>query len=200
MKKITYLLIAACLPIAGVSAASLNEWAFNKDAAGLMLSQTTNSGVEQAVFSTGGGGYLETDGKGLLVCTRSGSGTDDMWQDGAVLDADVNDISSGYHYFRCDLSYDLSAVENTVGLAFGLSVVDNSGTNVAGVFLAYTDSPAPSGKAMQALATNLTWSGKISAIVQVDIDAQTLTAWYDLSGANSFTETYPAVSNVPISL
>lgn len=192
---------AVCILVSQVRAASLNEWTFEKDMSGLTLSQAANSGTEHAVFSAGGDGFLLTDGQGLLVCTHAGSDINGMWSDGAILDADVNDIPSGSHYLRCDLNYDLSSAGRIADFAFGLSIIDSSGTNVAGIILApVSDSNAPVGKAMAPVASDLAWSGQISVIVKVDIDTQILTAWYDLTGANNFDETRPSITNIPVSL
>ena len=85
-------------------------------------------------------------------------------------------------------------------MVFGLGVVDSSGTNVAGIVLAPKLSAIPDGKRVKPVAANLAWSGQISAIVKVDIENQTLSAWYDLSGTNHFVEDAPAVRDVRIHL
>ncbi|MGE4490278.1 MAG: hypothetical protein AB7E95_12120, partial [Kiritimatiellales bacterium] len=66
MKRcIQWIIMFFCgLGVVNASATGLNEWTFNKDVAGLTLSQATNSGPQFAVFSTGGDGFLDSDGMG----------------------------------------------------------------------------------------------------------------------------------------
>jgi len=182
-------------------AVSLNEWTFEKDPPGRMLSQAINSGSDPTPFASGGEGFLLTDGNGHLVCLHSSSDPDGMWTDGAVLDAHVNPIVSGYYYFRYDLNYDLSSGGRELDFAFGLSVTDDSGTNVAGIILApFVDSGAPAGRTLEPVTLDLGWTGSLSVITKVDLDAQRLTVWYDLTGRNSFDENSPAVADLPVSL
>ena len=179
--------------------AGLNEWSFNTNVAGLMLSQTANSGTESAVFASGGAGFLETDGNGLLLCDRTASGANETWTGGAVLDADVTDIVSGVHYLRIDCDYDISSTNRISGMAFGLSVVDESGTHVAGMVLGKGNGNAPPGSEIKHVFY-LPDSGRMSAILKVNMDAGTLSAWYSIGPDASFNESNPTVSDVPVQL
>ena len=182
--------------------AGLNEWTFERDAAGLLLSQATNSGTEHAVFSAGGAGFLETDGAGSLLCTHTGGGTAGLWSSGAILDADVANVTAGVQYVRYDCKYSLLDPSETNGLIFGLSVIDSSGTNVAGMALRRNGdiSAPPAGRTVTPVVIGMDYTGTISAIVKVDMDQKTLAVWYCLDGSNQFDELHPAVSNVPIHL
>lgn len=203
MKKwvsVVSLLLCGSVFTEPVAAAGLNEWTFEKDAAGLTLSQTLNSGAEGAVFASGGSGFLETDGAGSLLCTHAGGMN--MWTDGAALKAGITNVSSGIRYLRCDLHYTLSDSGHTGGAVTGLGVADASGTNVADVVFLYDlQEPAvPAEGQLYPVATNLNDSGSISMIVRLDMDTRTMAVWYDLTGSNSFDENNPAADNVPVNL
>jgi hypothetical protein len=182
-----------------VIAADLNEWTFEKDDAGRTLSQAINSGTDSAVFSGGGTGSLETDGIHSLLCTHTGGDTNDMWINGAVLDADVAHVSSSVQFFRYDFEYDLRDWNPASGTVLGLFVTDSSGTNVAGVAAVRGSESAPAGMSVTSVATNLD-SGTLSVIVKVDMDAQIMDVWYNSDGSGSFDENNPAVTNIPIHL
>ncbi len=192
-----------CSVAAGSAPAALNEWTFENDAAGLMLSQAVDSGTDHAVFAAGGAGFLETDGDGRLVCRHVDEGvTNGMWFSGAILDADVANAASGVHYLRYDFNYDLSEPERVNGSVLGLSFIDSSGTNIAGLVFLYdrgnTNIPVP--YRTVSLAEDLSLRGKVSAIAKVDMDTHTMAVWYDLTGANRFNESLPATSNIPVRL
>ncbi len=201
MKKVI-IIVGLSVYFCGVMAAvaSLNEWTFEQDAADLRLSQSTNAGTDLAVFAVGGAGFLETDGAGNLLSIHTGGGTNGMWTSGAVLDANVTDISSGVHYLRYDLSYDLKDSRHEGGTVLGLSVVDSSGTNIVGIGLTcdWGGTRPPEGRRVDTVLTGLYRIGRISAIVKVDLSSQTMAVWYDLTGANSFDENNPATNNVSI--
>lgn len=192
--------VLCCAGMLNTSAATLNEWSFERDVAGLMLSQASNSGPASAVFSSGGAGFLETDGAGSLLCIHPGDETNGMWSSGAILNADVPDVTSGVHYIRYDCSYDLTSSNFVSGLASGLSVIDSSGTNVAGLVLIRGDAEAPPDRELIGVQENLPLAGYLSAIAKVDMDTKTMSVWYSLTRADSFDESQPAVSNVPIFL
>ncbi|NOU36798.1 MAG: hypothetical protein HOO88_08515 [Kiritimatiellaceae bacterium] len=205
MKKfITRIEILLCFASAlgTAAAANLNEWTFEQDAAGITLSQAVNSGTDQAAFANGGSGFLETDGAGSLLCTHTGGGTNGMWSSGAILDANVTDSFSGIKYLRCDFSYALADSKHVGGTVLGLSVVDSSGTNVAGAVFScdWGGTSIPAEHQADVVATNLYNSGSISMIVKVDMDAKTMAFWYNLTGSNSFDEHNPVATNVPINL
>lgn len=183
-------------------AVGLNEWSFENDVAGLTLSQSTNSGSEQAVFESGGAGFLETDGSGSLLCTHNGSGTTGAWVDGVVLDADVADATSGIQYLRCDFNYDLSDLTHEGSAVLGLSFVGSTGTNFIGLsFVSDLESAAvPADVESHPVVTNLYSSGEISAIIKVDVNTRILDVWYDLTGENDFDESSPAVSGIAVNV
>lgn len=191
MKKRNVFVFIALWAAFGTQAAIREEWTFEADAAGSLLSAAVNSGADGAAFEPGGAGVLEADGFGLLLSTPSAAGA---WENGADLDANIVDASSGIRYLRYDLKYDVST-DNTVGASIGISFVDNTGTNISGLVVAYDPDGAmgaPSGKVMNPVSEVLAQAGTISAIAKVDLDASSMTIWYDLTGANSFDESSPA--------
>ena len=180
----------------------LNEWRFKTDAAGLTLDQATNSGTDGATFSSGGSGFLETDGAGGLLDINNVVGSGGMWTDGALLAADVTNTSTGIRYLRYDFDYDLSNAQNDSGTVLGMTFLDGTGTNVAGVALEFDQSAStpPSDLVLIEVVGELSLTGSIAVITKVDLDAQTMDIWYDLTGANNFTEASPDTANLPISL
>jgi hypothetical protein len=168
----------------------LNEWLFDRDAAGLTLSQAINTGTDGAAFGADSGSVTRTDGTRYLTCnnTVSGSGYTNFWNSGAVLRADVTNQTAGVRYLRYDFYYDLASTNNNSGTLLGLSFVDSSGSRLSGVALRYSagDGAPPSG-IKQTVLTNVTaLTGKISAIAKVNLTSQTMNIWYNLSGENSF--------------
>ena len=193
---ISLFLCFSCIA-ATVSAARLNEWTFENDNAGLTLSQATNSGVNHAVFSNGGKGFLETDGAGNLRCTQTDNGTNGMWTSGAVLDASLTNALPSVLYLRYDLDYNFKAVL-TNGNVVGLFVTDSSGNRITGV-AAVCGNSSSAGSNATIVATNLSCDS-ISVIAKVDMSNQNISVWYDLTGFNRFNEASPAVTNFPINL
>ncbi len=179
-----------------------NEWSFIRDSSGLTLSQVENSGANPTAFSSGGEGFLETDGAGGLLCTHSGSASNGMWISGAVLNAAVSVAPEAVQYIRCDLRYDLSEVKAGNGMVLGFSMTDDQGTEIAGIAITslHRDAPIPDGRTLTQVATKLAAVGRLSAIVGVNITNQTASVWYDSSGTNNFDWNNPALSNAPISL
>lgn len=179
----------------------LNEWAFERDRAGLTLSQAANSGRDGSVFSSGGVGFLETDGEGRLVCTYSGGETGEVWYSGAVLDADIPDIFSESLYIRFDFRFDFSDTPRS-GAVLGIGTVDSLGLHTAGLAAVYEGEgySLPAERTITPVATNLFSGSRISAIMKVNLDNQTMSVWYDLTGGNNFDETNPAASDVLIHL
>lgn len=199
--------LALLLTAEQAEAAGLNEWMFEFDTAGQTLAISTNTGSQSAIFPAGGSGFLETDGDGYLVCTRTASSSNEMWTGGAILNANVDDVSDGIHYFRYDLDYSLDSYALTSasmgsGLALGLRILDSTETNVAGFALASsnTSTPAPPGENHTTAASGLPATGRLSAIAKVDVDAQVMTVWYDLTGQADFDENNPSVTNIAIQL
>lgn len=179
-----------------------NEWTFIQDPLGRILSQAENYGSSPSSFSSGGEGFLETDGIGGLRCTHSGSASNGMWTSGAVLNAAVSAAPETVQYMRCDLNYDLSQVETGNGMVLGFSITDDQGAEIAGIAITslHRNEPAPDGRILTPVTTKLAASGRLSVIVGVDISNQTASVWYDPVGTNNFAQNNPALSNAPITL
>jgi hypothetical protein len=188
-KHVLFLLAAAMLCGATVRAEVLNEWTFETDSAGKTLSQAVNSGSDAVAFSTDVSLVTQTDGTGGLVCSNEIAGIGNLWTNGAILRADVTNQSSGVRFLRYDLDYDMTATENNSGTLLGLAFADAASTNLAGVALKCTTADSvktpPTGISAMSV-TNLTLTGRLAVIVQLDLDNHKMSVWYDLSGANSF--------------
>ena len=202
MKKVIAGACVLCLAVASVAGETLNEWRFKLDPLGATLAQAINSGTDGAVFASGGAGFLETDGSGGLLGIGDVVGSGGMWSNGALLEADVANAATGVRYLRYDFSYDLSDYRNDSGTVLGMTFIDGSGTNVAGVALALDKgaSSPPQNLALTEISTELAFTGTVSVIVKVDLDSQTMDVWYDLTGANNFNEASPSTANIPITL
>ena len=203
MNKVALIFLCGFFGVVGIQAAELNEWTFELDPAGRTLSQATNSGVEAAVFSAGGAGFLETDGMGKLMCIKASTGGTGMWTNGAVLNAAVADATGGVYYLRLDLGYQISSdSSNDTGSATGLSFVDSDGSTIAGLFLLNdsVSTPVPAGATETSVAQSLPLSGAISVIAKVDLTAKTMGVWYRLDAAQAFDELSPSVTNVAIAI
>ena len=191
--------ILACIP-SGFAADPLNEWTFVMDPAGKTLSEAANTGTETAQFAPGGTGILETDGLGGLLGTGNAP-SNGMWTSGSILDAAITRPSSGVQYLRYDFRYDLSDVRNDCGTVLGISFMDETGTNIAGVFFHDNNSTAsPDGLTETQITGGLARTGTVSVIMQIDTGAGKMSAWYDLTGSNSFSETNPSLNNVSVKL
>jgi hypothetical protein len=190
MKKINTFALIALLAI-GSQAAGLNEWMFDLDFAGRTLSQATNSGTHTAVFSADTAPVTQTDGARGLICANDVSDTGSLWTNGAVLTADVTNQASGVLYLRYDFNYDMTSVSNNTGTLLGLAFSDGTSTNLAGIVLEYDlGSPnvaPPTGVKTSEIATlDPEITGYLSVIAKVDLGTQMMSAWYDLSGGNTF--------------
>lgn len=191
-KRNTFALIA--LLALGSQAAVRDEWTFQADSEGTLLADAVNTGADGSTFENGGAGVLEADGQGVLLSTPTAT---NLWEDGSTLDADITDTN--ILFLRYDLNYDLSSGSNTVGTTIGISFVDNTGTNIAGLVAAYN--PADSGEipdgspvGMESISGELALKGTLSAIVKVDAGASTMTCWYDVTGGSNFDESTPDAS------
>jgi sialate O-acetylesterase len=124
-----------------------------------------------------------------------------MWTKGAVLDADVDDVVSGVYYLRydCRYEYDWTGTNDVDGSVFGLSVVDEAGNCVAGTALLRGITNVPSDYTVSHIYS-LDAPIQISVILKVDLDAGTMTAWYDCGTESSFDENQPAASDIPVTL
>ncbi|NOU36317.1 MAG: hypothetical protein HOO88_06070 [Kiritimatiellaceae bacterium] len=184
-----------------VASGSLNEWTFEVDPAGKTLSEAINSGTESAQFSSGGLGVLAADGVGGLVSVGSVAGSGGMWTDGTILDAVAAHPLSGIQYLRYDFNYDLSDYRNDSGALLGMAFLDETGTNVAGIFFHDQNGvSAPDGLTETLMAGSISLTGAVSVIMRIDTGAGKMDAWYDLTGSNSFSETNPSLSGVSVKL
>ncbi len=204
MKKLIYL-IGVMSVLAGFSApaSTLNEWNFYSDPAGRTLSNAINS-AGSARFSPGGAGILETDGRGTLLCTYSDPGTNGIWTNGITLDAATSNLTTGTFFLRYDFTYDLNSINNHNGTLLGFSFADATGLKVAGAALQYNMSitPTPTNLVVTSVADlGTNFIGHISIITKVDMAAQKLSVWYDLSGTGSFSaESSPQASDIAVNL
>ncbi|MBI9019677.1 MAG: hypothetical protein JEZ10_00270 [Verrucomicrobia bacterium] len=174
-----------------------NEWTFEADLAGLTLSQAENVGSEGSVFSSGGAGFLETDGLGGLLCINDAVGVNGMWTNGAVLDAGVASRTSGICYLRYDIEYSLTNALNDSGAIFGAYFTDSSNGKVAGLVLNYDTGgdAAPTNYTVTVAAEDeIAQSGTLTAIAAVDLDSNTLKVWYSLTGSDEFDVSTPSFS------
>jgi|GEM_PF-3502233 len=205
MKKLICF-ISTVVMLTGVSsrATTLNEWNFYSDPAGKTLSQAVNS-KGSATFASGGAGFLETDGQGALLCTYNDPGTSGLWTNGAMLDATVSALTTGTFFLRYDLSYNLNATNDSGTLA-GFAFTDATGTKVAGVALQYDAAAATTPTNLTVtelidLGLGTNFSGKVSFIAKVDMVAQKMAVWYDLTGTGSFSaEASPQTNNISVNL
>ncbi|MBI9020484.1 MAG: hypothetical protein JEZ10_04425 [Verrucomicrobia bacterium] len=204
MKKQFNILMAAVLLGGGVSATVLNEWTFETDPAALTLSVATNSGSDGAAFSVDNNTVTQTDGSGGLVCDYAAAGSGGLWTDGAVLAADVAPSAPGEtRYLRYDVAYDMTSPSIDSGTLLGFAFADNVNSDLAGFALRYrVGNPVPpAGVTEQVVKANLNLTGTIAVIAEVNLTAQTLKVWYDLSGSNTFDYDIPdaTVSNLSLS-
>jgi autotransporter-associated beta strand protein len=193
------LLIGLC-----THAATLQEWTFYSDPAGKTLSEAYNS-AGTATFDAGGSGSLETDGASFLRATGTAAGDTGMWTNGAILNASVPAQSSGTVYLRYDFEYDLSDTDslNDSGCVLGFSFRDATGDKVAGIALQYDvgTGTAPAGLTVTELETGLDPVGSVAVLARVNLDADTMDVWYDLTGSTaSFTEASPNESGIAINI
>jgi hypothetical protein len=197
-KQIPFVVITVFALYAAVRAEVYQQWTFEFDRNGTVLADALNNGTGAAAFEDGGAGTLEADGMGALSSTPSASA---LWENGAELDADIGDQSSGTLFLRYDLTYDWTSESNTVGSTIGLSFVDSSGTNITGFALVCRPSDAsdPTDKTFVPVGHELELSGTLSAIAKVDLSAGEITVWYDTTGSNSFAEGSPSAVE-PISI
>jgi hypothetical protein len=186
-----------------VQAGNLNEWTFETDPAGRMLSQANNSGtsIPPAQFSTGGSNTVFTTNR-ILTCIGEDPGSSGSWTNGVLLDAAVTTVTSGVFYLRYDFEYDFNSTNNNSGTVLGLSFVDTSGSKFAGMFLDYSlgSETNLSSNVSAVLASDMSLIGKVSVIARIDLNAGLLNAWYDLTGMNHFAESAPDATNVPVTL
>ncbi len=174
----------------------LNEWLFDRDPAGRTLSEAINSGTDRDVFSVDTARITQTDGLRSLICRNDVADTGNLWTNGAVLKASVKKQTSGVCFLRYDLDYDMTATNKNTGTLLGLAFSDGTGANLAGVVLkadggSPNDAPPP-GIAYTPIAADIGTNGSLSVIAKVDLDAQAIEVWYDLTGSNSFN-----ASNAP---
>ena len=190
------MMVSEALPVA------LNKWNFEQDASGLTLARAENSGSSGATFSSGGEGFLETDGAGGLVDTYNVPGSNGMWNSGAILTASLSSATSGVYYLRYDFDYDLNDPGNDSGTVLGLMFTDASGTNLAGVVLVCDkgSSSAPDSFPLTGVVSNLAETGMAAVVIKVDLDAQEMDTWVSLTGGAGLVEAAPVQTGHPIHL
>ncbi|MFA6174155.1 MAG: hypothetical protein WC701_10800, partial [Kiritimatiellales bacterium] len=168
-----------------------NEWTFERDASGRPLSDTINSGTNSplAKFAAGFGTSVFTTNRSLR-CIGEDAGADGVWTNGAFLDAALTSTTSGVHYLRYDIAYDLSSSSNNSGTVLGVYFTGETGDKAAGVVMGYDKgnltNGIPPGRSLVVIpgATDLTNNGTLTAIAEVDLDTKTLKVWYGLNGSN----------------
>ncbi len=176
-----------------------NEWTFERDVNGLPLSDTINSGTNSplAQFSTGFGSTVFTTNR-ALVCIGNDTGTGDVWTNGAVLNAALPSATSGVHYLRYDLNYDLSSTNNDNGTVLGVYFTGATGDKAAGLILGYDPgnltSLVPTNRTLTTVTNNLALAGSLTAIAEVNLSAHTLKVWYDVNGSSTFDTNAPNAS------
>ena len=194
-KQATALYIGLGLMSGGIHADFLNEWTFENESAGLTLSLARNSGSENAAFNSGGEGFLETDGRGGLLCTHHVSG---VWSNGAVLNAAIEPQNSGIVYLRYDLEYDLRSGTNDSGAMVGIYFSDNHSDRLAGLVLGYRESKLrshkPAERSLTSVTNGLSLNGTLTAIAEVNMDLQLLRVWYGLGESGGFDFQFPDVT------
>jgi len=173
----------------------LNEWLFDRDAAGRTLSEAINSGTDRAVFSTDTTPVTQTDGFRGLICANDVPNSGNLWTNGAVLTAPVKNQTSGSRFLRYDFDYDMTATNNNTGTLLSLGFGDGASTNLAAVTFKYDigspNASPPAGITETALRTDLELTGSLSVIAEVDLDRQKMSVWYNLTGDNTFNQWSP---------
>ena len=205
MKKQLGIMIPAAflLLCTNAGAAVLNEWSFEVDPSGRTLGQATNSGsIGTAVFS-GADPVTQTDGAGGLACSYV-AGAGGLWTDGAVLRANAAPSTPGEtRYLRYDVDYDMTSPSIDSGTLISLAFSDGVSSDLAGFALQYrvTTPSLPAGVNLTPVKQNLSLSGTISVIAELNMADGTLRAWYDLSGDADFDYDSPdaTVSNLTLS-
>jgi autotransporter-associated beta strand protein len=169
-----------------------NEWTFERDTNGQPLSNTINSGTNNplAQFSSGSGSTVFTTNR-ALICTGEDTTTNGVWTNGAILDAALS-ATTGVHYLRYDVAYDLSSSSNNSGTVLGAYFTGNSGDKAAGLVLGYdtgnlTNAAAAAGRTLTPVTNGLALSGTLTAIAEVCLtnSPATLKVWYSLTGSIS---------------
>ncbi|MBL7016817.1 MAG: hypothetical protein ISR84_04590 [Kiritimatiellales bacterium] len=191
-KRILFFTASAVLLGGAVRAAIRDEWSFKDDAPRTTLNGAINSGSDQSSFEPGGTGVLEADGEGLLQSAPAGGG---LW-DGVELDAGIAEQS--VLYLRYDLDYDLSSPYYTNGSALGVSFIDGSSGELAGLMFVFEPeytAAAPAGSVLTPVDLELQSAGVISAIAKVDVPAGQMTVWYRTDPTAEFVESEPAATH-----
>lgn len=185
---------------------NLNEWTFERDLAGTSLHQALNSGTNNplAQFDAGFDSSISTKDY-TLFCTGNEVATDGLWNNGAILNASIDSVSSGKHFLRYDVDYDFSSPDNDSGNVLGVYFTDATGNKAAGVVLGYLNddllgSSVPTGTTLISMTNDLPLRGTLTAIAEVDMDNNTIKVWYDFAGANVFDEALPAWTETGLTL
>lgn len=212
MKKLIFLIsVTSALSAFFANASALplrysNEWSFEYDASGLPLSSAINTGTNSpaAHFDAGFGSTVFTTNR-ELICIGSVPGTDGTWTNGAILNAALPAAASGVHYLRYDVDYNLSSPTNNNGSVFGVYFSGSTGDQVAGLVLGSDIGnsllgSAPTNRSITSIDSQLPLFGRLTAITEVNLDAQTIKVWYGVNGTNNFDLNNPAYStNIVVS-
>lgn len=180
-----------------------NEWTFERDLNGTPLSATFNSGTNSPLAQFAGSttnfqSTVHTTNRALR-CTGEDVGSAGVWTNGAFLNAALTSTTSGVHYLRYDVAYNLSSPSNDSGTVLGVYFTGDTGDKAAGVVMGYDKgnltNSIPPGRSLVVIpgATDLTNNGTLTAIAEVDLGAQTLKVWYGLNGSAPTNYTAPAV-------
>ena len=197
-----------------VQAENLNEWTFESDASGLQLSDTLNVGSSSPLtqFGPGFGSTVFTTNR-ALICIGTDDQDSGVWTNGAVLSAALTSTTSGVHYLRYDVAYNLnSSTNNNGGMVLGtyFTGFGQGGDKAAGLALGYSvggtlAGAVPATRRMTAVTTGLPWtnglplSGTLTAIAEIRMTnnlpspyTATLKVWYGLNGSTPTDYSAPA--------
>jgi len=181
-----------------------NEWTFERDLNGTPLSVTFNSGTNSPLAQFAGSttnfqSTVQTTNRALR-CTGEDAGSAGVWTNGAFLDAALTSTTSGVHYLRYDVAYDLSSTSNDSGTVLGVYFTGETGDQAAGVVMGYDKgnltNSIPPGRSLVVIpgATDLTNNGTLTAIAEVNFDTGLLKVWYGLNGSALTNYAAPAVT------
>ncbi|MEI8206545.1 MAG: hypothetical protein WCG03_06680, partial [Kiritimatiellales bacterium] len=212
MKQVAWTFLCGALCAIGVQAALQNEWTFESDPYGVALTSASNA-VGTANFSGGATNFqstvytasattnvLSSASNRVLLCVGSTSGS--AWTNGAVLNAALTSSSTGTHYLRYDVAYDLSTNNNS-GTVLGAYFTGAGGADdrAAGFVLGYdkdSSSLSNSAPARRPIAriTGLVTNGSLTAIAEVNLNVSpaTLKVWYSVNGSALANYTSPNAS------
>ena len=181
-----------------------DEWTFERDLNGTPLSTAFNSGtnIPLAQFAGSTTNFQSTvhTTNRALRCTGEDVGSTGVWTNGAFLNAALTSTTSGVHYLRYDVAYNLSSPSNDSGTVLGVYFTGETGDKAAGVVMGYDKgnltNGIPPGRSLVVIpgATDLTNNGTLTAIAEVNFDTGLLKVWYGLNGSALTNYAAPAVT------